>query len=165
MNRRSFWLLPLCVVFALSTTNRVAAQSEIVLEVTSEEKGALSKVASYRLADLLQMPARTIKTKTVWTEGEQEFVGVSLDHLLRLFKIETGVLQAFALNDYMVVIPVEEVSEEGPIIAYERNGKVMSLREKGPLWIIYPYDDDPKFRREEIYARSIWQLNRIQLVP
>jgi hypothetical protein len=37
----------------------------------------------------------------------------------------------------------------------------MSLREKGPLWVIYPYDSDPAYRTEETYSRSIWQLNRL----
>jgi len=38
------------------------------------------------------------------------------------------------------------------------------LREKGPLWVIYPYDSDAKFRTEVIYSRSIWQLDRLAIV-
>ena len=37
----------------------------------------------------------------------------------------------------------------------------MTLRDKGPLWVIYPFDDDPRYRSETVYFRSIWQLNRI----
>ncbi len=37
----------------------------------------------------------------------------------------------------------------------------MSVREKGPLWIVYPYSSSPEFQNEVIYSRSIWQLNRI----
>jgi len=40
----------------------------------------------------------------------------------------------------------------------------MSVREKGPLWVIYPYDSDAKFRTEVIYSRSIWQLDRLAIV-
>jgi hypothetical protein len=39
----------------------------------------------------------------------------------------------------------------------------MSLREKGPLWIIYPFDSSPEYQTELIYSRSIWQLNRIEV--
>jgi hypothetical protein len=39
----------------------------------------------------------------------------------------------------------------------------MSLREKGPLWIIYPFDSSPEYQTELTYSRSIWQLNRIEV--
>jgi hypothetical protein len=37
----------------------------------------------------------------------------------------------------------------------------MSVREKGPIWMIFPYDSVEAFRTEQTYARSIWQLDRI----
>ncbi|RYH00603.1 oxidoreductase, partial [Salipiger sp. IMCC34102] len=39
----------------------------------------------------------------------------------------------------------------------------MQVRDKGPLWIVYPYDDTPEYRSEVIYSRSIWQLDRIEV--
>ncbi|CAN0586856.1 unnamed protein product, partial [Ectocarpus sp. 12 AP-2014] len=63
-----------------------------------------------------------------------------------------------------VEVPVEDAVEDGPIIAYLSNGKPMSVREKGPLWIVYPYDSDPKFQTEVIYSRSIWQLDRLEAI-
>jgi hypothetical protein len=39
----------------------------------------------------------------------------------------------------------------------------MSVRDKGPLWVIYPYDSDD-YRSEVIYSRSIWQLDRLEVV-
>jgi hypothetical protein len=38
----------------------------------------------------------------------------------------------------------------------------MSLRDKGPLWIIYPYDSKSDFRTEVVYSRSIWQRDRLE---
>ena len=35
----------------------------------------------------------------------------------------------------------------------------MSLRDKGPLWVVFPYDASEEFRRDEIYAQSIWQVD------
>jgi len=49
----------------------------------------------------------------------------------------------------------------GAIVAYLNNGKRMTVREKGPLWIVYPYDKNEKFQTEEIYARSVWSLWKI----
>jgi hypothetical protein len=44
------------------------------------------------------------------------------------------------------------------------DGKTMSVRDKGPLWIIYPYDSSADYRTEVVYSRSIWQLDRIEAV-
>jgi hypothetical protein len=52
----------------------------------------------------------------------------------------------------------------GAIVAFEMDGKPMPRRAKGPLWIVYPFDSSAKFRTESIYARSIWQLNRLHIV-
>ena len=53
--------------------------------------------------------------------------------------------------------------EEGPIVAYEMDGKLMSRRDKGPLWLIYPYSSNAEYRTEVIYSRSIWQLDRMAI--
>ena len=51
-----------------------------------------------------------------------------------------------------------------PIIAYRRNGLAMSLREHGPLWIVYPYDAAAEYRSAQAYSHSIWQLDRIAVL-
>ena len=112
-------------------------------------------------AMLEAMPQVSFKTKTIWTEGEIEFTGILLSDLLRRLEIENGTLKATAINDYAVDIPVADALQEPAIIAYLINGKPMSVREKGPLWIVYPYDSEKKFQAEVYYSRSIWQLDRI----
>jgi hypothetical protein len=67
-----------------------------------------------------------------------------------------------AINDYMIEVPVSDAVEGGPIIAFEMDGKPMSVRDKGPLWLIYPFDSNPDYQTEVFYSRSIWQLNRIE---
>ena len=38
----------------------------------------------------------------------------------------------------------------------------MSVRDKGPLWVMYPFSDAPALKTETNYSRCIWQLNRLQ---
>ena len=71
----------------------------------------------------------------------------------------------YGCHDYAVEIPVSDSVEDGPILAYELNGAPMSVRDKGPLWLVYPYDQNPEYRSEVIYSRSIWQLDRIEVLP
>jgi hypothetical protein len=41
----------------------------------------------------------------------------------------------------------------------------MSVRDKGPLWLVYPYDSAAKYQSEVVFSRSIWQLNRLEIAP
>lgn len=120
-------------------------------------------VARFDLAMLQEMPATTIATTTIWTEGDQEFTGVELYTFLQELGVESGEITATAINDYAVTLPFSDAVTGGPIIAYARNGEPMSVRDKGPLWIIYPYDASPDYRTETIFARSIWQLDRMAI--
>jgi hypothetical protein len=113
------------------------------------------------LDDLRAMEQQSFETTTIWTEGVQTFSGVPLSALLARFDVTDGELIATAINDYSISFPVQDALGEGPIIAFLRNGKEMSVREKGPLWIVYPYDSSEAFQTEIVHARSIWQLNRI----
>lgn len=136
----------------------------VVLTVTGDIAHANADgAAQFDMAMLRALPARRFVTTTIWTDGPQEFVGVSLEMLLTHLGVTGGMLQAQASNDYAVSIPVSDAMPDGPMIAYNRNGIDMARRDKGPLWIVYPYDEQGKFRTDTIHARSIWQLDRIQV--
>ncbi|WP_284265623.1 oxidoreductase [Roseicyclus amphidinii] len=114
---------------------------------------------------LVRLGTTEFETETIWTDGPQTFVGVELVDLLAALEAEGDILRAVALNDYAVEIPVSDAVEGGPIIAFLRNGEEMSVRDKGPLWLVYPYDNVAEYRSEVTYARSIWQLARIEVQP
>lgn len=136
-----------------------ALAGETVLTITHN-----AQTKSLDMAALEALGTETFETTTIWTEGVQTFQGVPLHHLTQEFSIEDGTLLATAINDYTVEIPVSDAVENGPIVALRMNGKEMSVRDKGPLWIIYPYDADEDYQTEVIYSRSIWQLDRIDIV-
>ena len=132
------------------------ASDDVVLTVRNGDQSH-----EFSIEDLRALGEREVKTTTIWSDGVQEFVGVSLDQLMSHVGVTEGTLEAAAVNDYAVQIPMSDATAKGPIVAYLRNGEEMSLRDKGPLWVIYPYDSGAEFRTEDIYSRSIWQLNRI----
>lgn len=120
--------------------------------------------AQFDVGMLTQIDATMIETATIWTEGKQTFEGVSVDVLLDQLGVSEGTILATAINDYTVEIPVSDAVSGGPIIAYQMNGNPMSVRDKGPLWVVYPYDSSTDYQSEVIYARSIWQLDRLEIV-
>lgn len=123
-----------------------------------------SGVATFDRAALAALGPVTIRTSTMWTEGVHSFTGVPLARLLDAVAAEGPAIRARAINDYAIEIPRADWLEGGPIVAYLTDGEPMTLRDKGPLWIVYPWDDRPAYKNEATYARSIWQLDRIEML-
>lgn len=124
----------------------------------------VGETAQFDLSMLQALGETDVVTDTIWTPGSHRFTGVLLETLLAAVGAEGADVSATAINDYTVEIPRADATEDGPIIAYAMDGKPMSRRDKGPLWVIYPYASDPKYRTEVIYSRSIWQLDRVTVV-
>lgn len=133
------------------------AQAETLLRI---ERGDAPALELDRAA-LEQLPRHSFSTSTQWTAGALEFTGVPLRDLLSLADITTGTIRAVALNDYAVSMIVDDLGESVPIVAYLINGEPFSRREKGPLWIVYPYDSGAEYRTEVAYGTSVWQLVRL----
>jgi hypothetical protein len=137
-------------------------KGKVILTVTGDLAISNGDHSASFDAEMLQdLGTTSFDTSTIWTEGVSEFSGVNLATLLHLLGISSGNLAMVAVNDYSVNVPVADAVANGPIIAFAVNGKPMSLRDKGPLWLVYPYDLNKDYQSETIYARSIWQLVRI----
>ena len=109
--------------------------------------------------DMLQaLPAAEFQTTTQWTEGTKTFKGVPLKTLLESVGATGATITATALNSYRVDIPFDALKDDVPIVAYMIDGETFSRRDKGPLWIVFPYDSSAEYQTELVYGWSIWQL-------
>jgi len=109
------------------------------------------------------MKTSVVRTETPWTEGMVTFEGVSLKSLLEFAGAKGEVIHAVALNDYAVDIPVADAANPQVIVAYRMNGEIMRVRDKGPLWLIYPLSDDPALRTEATHNKMIWQIKALEI--
>lgn len=132
----------------------------LTLEITSEEGGE-SEIATLTRSDLMAFPAVSFTTRTNWTTGPMTFSGVALMTLLEHFGVTEGEIELMAINQYSVLLAVDEPTNDGAILAYLMDGNPMTPRDKGPIWMVYNYDADRKYRTETVFSRSIWQLDRI----
>lgn len=153
-------------VAAIVATQGIAGTTDAieapVLEVTAEQ--VPDQTYSLSIQDLRDIAVQDIVTSTIWTEGVHEFSGVPLYALLQHLDVTGSTIQAVALNDYAVSIPLSDARTGGPIVAFAIDGQPIPRREKGPLWIIYPFDQSSEYRTETVYSRSIWQLNRLNII-
>lgn len=130
---------------------------------TIQVDGQSQMAAVFDLELLEALPAETIRTRTPWTEGVTEFTGVRVDVLLKHVGAETQHLYLQALDEYSVEIVDDPFNSYPIIVAYKKNGDYMSVRELGPLWVMYPFDDFPKLNSEQSRAHCIWQLTKIMV--
>ncbi|MFC2966647.1 molybdopterin-dependent oxidoreductase [Acidimangrovimonas pyrenivorans] len=154
-----------CLCIALGGLSAQPAAGQPAGPVVLTVEGVGDGPMHFDLAMLKALPHRSFTTHTIWTSGEQRFEGVLLRDFLDRIGVERGELVVRAANDYSIAIPISDATDPGPIIAYARNGAPMSLRDKGPLWLVYPYDADPAWRTEVVYSRSIWQLDHMTIAP
>ncbi len=103
----------------------------------------------------------TIETTTPWYQGSMKFEGVPMDKLMADVGAKGQRVVAYALNDYTTEIPMEDFSKHHAILALKRNGEYMPVRDKGPLFVVYPYDSDPELKSQTFYSRSAWQVARL----
>ncbi len=121
------------------------------------------KSADFDIAMLEALPKTSFETSTPWTDADTVFEGVALTDLIAAVGASGGTIVASALNDYSVPIPASD-AQAGVMIAYRLNGEYMQVKDKGPLWVIYPFDDRPELKTETKYSRSVWQLTSLDFV-
>ncbi len=158
-------LMALTIYANAAPLTLAAPSGEPVLTVSGDIQSTnANSSAVFNMAMLKALPITTFSTNTIWTKGVRQFTGVQLSDLIEAVGGKGSTLKATAINNYAVDIPMTDAINGGAIIAYEIDGKEMSVRQKGPLWIVYPYDLDNKYKSETIYSRSIWQLNAIEVL-
>ena len=150
---------------AMSATHPAAGEDPAVLLTIRATGGEdiSDFVYTFTRSALESLPQQKIRTKTPWTDGVPEFSGPLVSDVLSAAGRRGGILRCIALNDYAVDIPVEDIEKYRAILAMKQDGKVMSTREKGPLWVIFPWSDNPALWTESYFSRSIWQLKEIEL--
>lgn len=138
-----------------------AIATDTVLTVTLN--GTPSTARHFDLAGLEALGVEDVVTVTPWTEAETRFSGVRLRRLLELAPAPVTEIHVVALNDYTATIPAQEARDYAIILATRRNDQLMPVRDKGPLWIIYPLSQHPELDTTTTHQRMVWQISRIDL--
>jgi len=152
--------LQLMVVFTLLFyALPVQAKSEIVIAGKTDMSANGAVHLSIDAFEALA-PKTIIKTSTPW-HVETTFSGVSGADFVRIAGVHSDKLIVRATNDYQTTIPVSDLMEHGVLFVTRMNGKRIGLREKGPIFVIYPFDQAPELNTEVYIGRSIWQIKKI----
>ena len=140
---------------------RPAASSDAILTASASQPAAVT--VDLDRAALEQMSHHTIATITPWTGGVSSYEGVLLHDLLHRLGVSGTTIKLTALNDYAITIPAADFDKYDVVLAYARDGQAMPVRDKGPLWVVYPLDGHPELNNEDTHSKMIWQVRRLEV--
>ena len=120
--------------------------------------------AAFDMAMLEALVQQTFTTKTPWFKEARKFTGPLLRDVLKLVGAQGTTLRMGALNDYRIDVPSDDARRFDVVLARMIDDKPITVREKGPLFMIYPFDSDATLRNPLYYSRSVWQLNSIDVL-
>ncbi len=104
-----------------------------------------------------------LTVETAWTDGRPTFSGVLGSRILDAVGARGDEIVARAINDYQVTIPVSDLRRYPILFALKQDGRYMRVRDKGPIWVIYPRESHPELDNEETKQKWIWQLSSIHI--
>ncbi|WP_165465037.1 molybdopterin-dependent oxidoreductase [Enterobacter cloacae] len=128
------------------------------IENTSENGKAVFDIASLEKLGMV-----SFQTTSPWYNGRTKFEGISMRKLMEYVGAKGSVVNVVALNDYTTVIPLSDFQKYNAILALKVNGEYMRIRDKGPLFIVYPYDSLPELNNQIYYSRSAWQVSKMKI--
>ena len=121
------------------------------------------KGAEFDMAMIEKLPQHSFTTLTPWEKQPIQFTGPLLRDVLAAVKAQGTLIKAMALNDFQSTIPMEDAMKYDMVMALKMNGQPISVKTKGPLFIVYPYDAKPELRSAVYYERSPWQMKSLTL--
>jgi hypothetical protein len=171
-DRRRLLLLPAVLascaigmpIAPLCAAKLPSPQGPIILTVTGVLANATNSTRiEFDLSALEHLGLTKLITWTPWTNGEVEFEGVLARRLMDAVGARGSEVEVRALNDYEEVIPIEDFSRYDVLLAMRMNGQLMRVRDKGPIWIVYPWSDHPELDDFATREKSVWQLNALHV--
>lgn len=161
-------LFTIAMAFACITSVNSAELPEpsgrVLLRITGNiDNSNSSGAVDIDLQMLEQLEAHSFVTETPWTDGPVKFTGVRISDLLEYVGATTSEFRATAIDEYWNDLAEIDFDGIPAIVAYKRDDEYMRVRDLGPLWIMFPFDDFPELETEKFKTACVWQLIEINV--
>ncbi|WFU04673.1 hypothetical protein QA648_28310 (plasmid) [Rhizobium sp. CB3171] len=113
--------------------------------------------------EFLALPASTVTTSTPWTP-KSDFAGPLLSKVLGEVHSKGKRLRLVALDNFSVEVDADYLEKYGTVLATSKDGVRLTIRDFGPVFVMYPRDS---FRKEldtpAAASYLVWQLCGIEV--
>ena len=146
----------IAATLSLASISAFAGSGDVVLTIDGGVAGG--KAIELTVADLEALGSATIRTGTPWDDQVVTFEGVPMRALMDKVGAAGEDLAIVALNNYRTEVPLADFAKYDVILALKKDGAYMPVSDKGPLFVVYPFDAHPELKTELYYGRSAWQV-------
>jgi|SRR5690554_98719 len=141
-----------------------APQDEVLLKITGNITISNSGAELHLDREqLMAIDPRIVETRTPWTDGVSRFDGPLLRSVLEAAGAQGDRIRVQALNDYTVEIPLSDLQRYDVILALEQDGVPLEVRELGPVFVLYPFDEYPELFNKAVRHRSVWHVIAVEV--
>lgn len=155
----------LLLVTPVSAAELATPTGRVILTVTGDiENVNAGDIAEFDAEMLAALEQGSITTTTPWYETARTFSGPLGTAFLKAVGARGTTLRVTAINDFVSEIPLEDMAKHGVVMATEIDGQAISVRERGPIFVMYPFDANEGELRNQLYeSRAIWQVKAIEV--
>jgi hypothetical protein len=135
----------------------------IVLRVAGNVTTANVETATvFDLKMLKSLGTVSFSSKTEWTDGTPTFTGVPLKALIEKVGASGTEILAMAADGYAISIPMTDVDRYSILLVYAIDGQELDVADKGPLWVMYRWDQMSPKEIEDKSPNAVWQLQQLK---
>lgn len=122
-----------------------------------------AKELVFSAKQLAELPQKTFKTKHTWAAEAQEFTGPLLADVVKLICPSAREIYLRSLDQYSVMVNLPKVAKYEAILALKIDGKPLTIREKGPIWVMIN-TDGYNLPLRSLDVMLVWQLYYIRVL-
>lgn len=140
------------------------SEDNVMLEVTGNLSPTMDgDTVIIRRGAVEKLPQKSITTTSHITDDPITYSGPLFTDLLNLAGAQGDLVTVVAWDDYLAEIKVEDLNKYGVILATHENGKQLSMEDRGPMYVVFPFSDYPEIRNDLYYNKSVWQIKTIEV--
>lgn len=105
------------------------------------------------------------KVNDPWLNANNEYTGVLVSDFLQTIGAspDAQTLHLVAIDDYTVELKISDLKKWPILLATQTNGKYMSIADKGPTRIIFPYDISPDLDKAAYKDFWVWSIKSMEV--
>ena len=165
-DRKLFFYVPaislvLAMLFAVPTTTQA---DDTLLTLSNPRIAGPHGVIKFTRADLEAMQQVEITTSNAFMDHPATFRGPSAYALIdQIGRAGANVVRLSSANEFFIDVDIAELADYGVILAIEVDDKRLTMRDRGPIWLMYPVDQFEELQNPSMNNRLIWHLQTIEL--
>jgi len=152
-----------CAVVLVNTAHAIPApQGEPILWISGKISHSNSASGIEMDEAMLQaLDSGTIHTNNHVIEQVTEYSGPTLISLLEYVGATGTQVKVRAWDEYFATIPIADIKAYQVLLATHESGERMTIDDKGPFFIVFPFSDNPELKNDYYYSLSVWQIKEI----